>query len=66
MTVHENFGEWRKSSFSGKETNCVQFRRVDDGVEVRNSKRPDAGTIHYTTSEWTAFIAGAKNGEFDL
>jgi hypothetical protein len=39
---------------------------VDDGVEVRNSKRPDAGTIHYTDSEWRAFIAGAKAGEVDL
>lgn len=57
---------WTKSSFSGPESNCVEFRRVEDGVEVRNSKRPDAGSIHYTDSEWTAFLAGVKNGEFDL
>lgn len=61
-----NFSTWRKSSYSHQETACVEFRRVDDGVEVRNSKRPDAGTIHYTDSEWQAFIAGVKNGEFDL
>ena len=66
MTVHHEFGEWRKSSFSSQTTNCVEFRRVEGGVEVRNSKRPDAGTIAYTDSEWQAFIAGAKNGEFDL
>lgn len=66
MTVHDGFDEWRKSSFSGEQTNCVEFRRTGDGVQVRNSKRPDAGTIDYTTSEWQAFIAGVKNGEFDL
>lgn len=66
MTVQHEFGEWRKSSFSGKQTNCVEFRRTDDGVEVRNSKRPEAGTIGYTVEEWRAFIAGAKAGEFDI
>jgi len=66
MTVHEAFGEWRKSSFSGQQSNCVEFRRTPGGVEVRNSKRPDAGTVAYTDSEWKAFIAGAKAGEFDL
>lgn len=58
--------EWRKSSHSSAGQDCVEFRCVDDGVQIRNSKRPDAGTIHYTNSEWTAFIAGVKNGEFDL
>lgn len=57
---------WRKSSFSGNQHNCVECRRVEGGVEVRNSKRPDAGTIAYTDSEWKAFVAGVKAGEFDL
>ncbi len=66
MTVQHEFGEWRKSSFSGKQTNCLEFRTAPDGVEVRNSKRPEAGTIPFTASEWRAFIAGVKNGEFDI
>lgn len=66
MTVQHGVGEWRKSSFSGARTNCVEFRQVEDGVEVRNSKRPEVGSIHYTDSEWTAFVAGVKNGEFDI
>lgn len=66
MTVHHELGEWRKSSFSSQTTNCVEFRRVEGGVEVRNSKRPDEATVSYTDSEWRAFIAGAKAGEFDL
>ena len=66
MTVQHEFGEWRKSSFSGKQTNCLEFRRTPDGVEVRNSKRPDEATIRYTIDEWRAFVAGVKNGEFDL
>ena len=65
MTVPHEGMKWRKSSFS-THNNCVEFRRTPDGVEVRNSKRPDAGTIAYTDSEWTAFLAGVKNGEFDI
>ncbi|OQO89949.1 DUF397 domain-containing protein [Saccharomonospora piscinae] len=65
MTVHQQSDGWVKSSFSNQH-NCVEFRRVDGGVEVRNSKRPDEATIRYTDSEWSAFIAGAKAGEFDL
>lgn len=66
MTVQYGNDDWRKSSFSAGQTNCVEFRRTGDGVEVRNSKRPETGTIAYTDSEWQAFIAGVKNGEFDL
>lgn len=63
MTVSHG---WTKSSFSGQESNCVEFRRVEDGVQVRDSKRPDAGVLCYSDSEWQAFLAGVKNGEFDL
>ncbi|WP_298181385.1 DUF397 domain-containing protein [Saccharomonospora sp.] len=58
--------QWRKSSFSGNQGNCVEFRRVEGGVEVRNSKRPDEGAVAYTDSEWRAFVAGVKVGEFDV
>lgn len=59
---------WTKSTHSAHNGNCVEVRReiVDHQVLVRNSKRPDAGTVAFTASEWEAFIAGAKDGEFDL
>lgn len=65
MTIQRLDGNWRKSRFSSN-TNCVEARRVEGGVEVRNSKRPDEATIRYTNDEWRAFIAGVKNGEFDI
>ncbi|WP_007023538.1 DUF397 domain-containing protein [Saccharomonospora iraqiensis] len=65
MTARKTVEGWRKSSYSGKHE-CVEFRRVDGGVEVRNSKRPDEATIRYTDAEWRAFVAGVKDGEFDL
>jgi len=66
MTVQHKDSGWRKSSFSSAGQDCVEFRRVDGGVEVRNSKRPNEATVSYTDSEWEAFVAGVKAGEFDI
>jgi hypothetical protein len=60
--------EWTTTSYPSDPNggNCVQVRRVDGGVEVRSSKRPGAGTIFFSEGEWTAFLHGAKDSEFDL
>jgi Domain of unknown function (DUF397) len=37
----------------------------DDGsADVRNSRKPDEGVLHFTPGEWHDFLAGVKNGEF--
>lgn len=58
---------WRKSTFSsGSGGNCVEVAKLPSGgTVVRNSKSPDGPTIEYTATEWDAFLAGAKAGEFD-
>ena len=56
---------WRKSTFSGDQGNCVEVADTGDGVAVRNSNRPDAGTVHFTRAEMAAWIAGCRAGEFD-
>jgi hypothetical protein len=57
---------WDKSSFSADQGNCVEIARLADGTTaVRDSKHPDDAVLTFTSSEWTAFIAGCKSGEFD-
>jgi hypothetical protein len=57
---------WTKSTFSAGANNCVETRRLPSGeVQVRHSRSPDGPVITYTTDEWAAFIAGAKDGQFD-
>lgn len=57
---------WIKATASNSGNNCVEMRRNASGqVEVRNSKRPDAGTLKFTPEEWAAWLDGAKNSEFD-
>ena len=58
--------QWKKSSFSSGGSDCVEVAKLEDGtVLVRNSKRPDSGTIAFTPSEMDAWVRGCKAGEFD-
>lgn len=63
----ETMDGWRKSSLCDNSSgNCVEVKRRDDRtVSVRRSSRPGF-EITYSPDEWSAFIAGAKNGEFDV
>jgi len=58
--------DWIMSSrSSGNGGSCVEARRYEGLIEVRNSKRPAAGTVRFTAEEWDSFLFGAKRGEFD-
>lgn len=57
---------WRKSRRSNPSGNCVELARLaDGGVAVRNSRYPAGPALLYTPAEITAFIQGAKDGDFD-
>jgi hypothetical protein len=58
---------WYKSSASAYNGNCVEVSHLRDGrVAVRDTKdRATGPALIFTQPEWDAFVAGAKNGEFD-
>ena len=57
---------WRKSRRSGQLGNCVEAAVLDSGdVAVRNSRHPSGPALIFTHDEMTAFLAGARDGEFD-
>jgi Domain of unknown function (DUF397) len=58
---------WRKSTRSGAYgDNCVEVAFVDGAIAVRDSKDTLGPVLVFTRGEWDAFVAGAKDGEFDL
>jgi hypothetical protein len=58
--------EWRKSSRSGSQGNCVEVAANLPGVvAVRDSKAPDGPLLTFTTAQWAAFAAAVRSGEFD-
>lgn len=49
--------QWRKSSFSGNSTNCIEIAHLDRRVGVRDSKSPGP-TLTFTRTTFTAFVLG--------
>jgi hypothetical protein len=58
--------EWRKATKSQGSGNCVEVAASDGSICVRDSKDPDGPVLRFTPGEWTAFLDGAMQGEFDL
>lgn len=58
--------KWFTSSFSHS-ISCVEVAHLPDGnVAVRDTKDRCKPAHVHTSSEWSAFLAGIKNGEFDV
>lgn len=58
--------EWRTATRSGTDGNCVEVRRADDGVQVRDTKNREGGTLTVPSAGWQTFINDIKAGELDL
>ena len=67
MQVNLAGAAWRKSTRSGPYSdNCVEVAFVDEAIAMRDSKHPEGPVLLFTRAEWDAFVAGAKDGEFDV
>ena len=53
--------EWRKSSFSSQDGNCVEVARNLLGlVAVRDSKEPDETKLVISRETWRVFLKGLR------
>src|ERR1700751_3946899 len=57
---------WQKSKHSNPNGACVEVAHLPNvEIAVRNSRFPAGPALVYTRAEIAAFLAGAKDGEFD-
>ncbi|MFJ2190673.1 MULTISPECIES: DUF397 domain-containing protein [unclassified Kitasatospora] len=59
-----NSPAWQKSSYSGSSNACVEVRTVAGLIELRESDEGDV-IVRTTARKFSAFLQGAKAGEFD-
>ncbi|MFI9507323.1 DUF397 domain-containing protein [Nocardia sp. NPDC052566] len=59
--------QWRKSSYSNDQGNCVEVAMLTHGmIGVRDTKDNGTGAIlTFTRPEWEAFLEGVRDGEFN-
>lgn len=58
--------KWFKSNHSNSLDCCVEVAFAGGLIGVRDSKNAKGPKLVFTKAEWKAFVAGAKDGEFDL
>jgi Domain of unknown function (DUF397) len=57
---------WIKATASNDNGSCVEMRRQENLIEVRDTKDGAVGPIlRFTSSEFAAWLDGAKKQEFD-
>jgi hypothetical protein len=67
MYIDHKVATWQKSSFCNGASSCVEVASLADGnVALRDGKEQDGPVLVFTPSEWAAFTAGVRDGEFDL
>jgi hypothetical protein len=53
--------QWRKSTYSSSNPDCVELSVTGESTGVRDSKRPEAGELHFRRSAFVAFLGALKS-----
>jgi hypothetical protein len=57
---------WVKSSLSYANGNCMEIAAFPNGrIGLRDSKNADGPFLYLTCEQWSEFVAGIRNGDFD-
>jgi hypothetical protein len=57
---------WKKSSYSSAQGNCVEVRPVREGIAVRDSKDKSGPVLRFSTDAWQAFVGNIKAGRLGI
>ncbi|QUH05152.1 DUF397 domain-containing protein [Saccharopolyspora erythraea] len=56
-----DLANWRKSSYSGSQSACVEVGSAPGLVGVRDTKDRDGGTLVFQRRKWASFVAALRD-----
>jgi len=56
---------WRKSSYSSSNPQCVEVAMTETTTLVRDSKNPEGGTLSFNPQGFAAFLRPITKGQVD-
>jgi hypothetical protein len=56
---------WHKSTYSSANGSCVEVRRLNHVIEVRDTKDRTGPVLRFTDESWRNFVTSVHKGEFD-
>ncbi|MFC4565617.1 DUF397 domain-containing protein [Nocardiopsis mangrovi] len=62
--MNRNDGQWRTSSYSAGNGNCVEVADGLETVAVRDSQHRGAGALGFGSAEWRAFVEAVRGDGF--
>jgi len=65
VSLDLNGAQWRKSTRSAGNGNCVEVADTGDQIAVRDSKNLDVTPLVFSREAWVSFISGVSAGDFD-
>jgi hypothetical protein len=63
LIEYESSLSWQRSRHCDAGS-CVEAAPIGGEVAVRDSKDPDGPVLRFTAGEWSAFLAGVRDGDF--
>ncbi|GAA0476626.1 hypothetical protein Aca07nite_88220 [Actinoplanes capillaceus] len=58
-------GDWKKSKRSNGSDSCVEARKNDGTVQVRDTKDRSGPVLDISFAAWTGFLSDIRAGQFD-
>lgn len=61
MQAHgRQISRWRKSSYSGPTSNCVEVGFGENAVGVRDTKDRQSAILEFSADRWKDFVRGLR------
>jgi hypothetical protein len=58
---NETVSDWRVSTYTGGQGNCVEVGRTATTIAVRDTKDREGPVLHFAPSAWRAFTQRLKD-----